>query len=633
MAALDWFRPPRSVLTLYLAGAGVALACFAWLSISQLNSDELAEAQRTQQRLDGAAARVAAAVRQGLDGLRLAGVNRSSELPDGTVVIRRTNGMTEVLRGTLVFMPEPPASTETPFEALARAEALEFGARDFMRAAEAYRELTGRSTRAVAAHALVGLARVLRASVRQAEALAEYERLALLTDIVIEGRPADLVARIGRCRALNDLGQLTTLQQEAELLRADLARGKWPLSGGAWQATFNDATGWAGAGAAAIDGLGSRLALADAFTQYIERRRDGMAAVPTIVTAEGGRAVIVPGPGDADSLSLVVGADWLVSLWSTAASTAAVNVALLDRDDQVLLGRKSGRDVRRAPADTGFPWAVAVSDADPSRAHADGVARRRTLMIGLTVVGLLIVGSGYFTFRGIRRELATARMHAEFVSAASHELRTPLTSIRQLSHMLQSGRVEDDRRRDEYYGVLVRETERLHRLVDRLLKFGRVDAGQFQLETVDARELAEYVANDFRRTAGDRAFELSTSDRPCPFRVDRELVTLAVWNLLENAVKYSPDGGAVRLDVRATSGHVRMTVTDTGIGIPAQDQRRIFEQFVRGSGAAAWGATGSGLGLALVDRVVRAHGGEVELDSVPGRGSIFTIVLPMEAGA
>jgi signal transduction histidine kinase len=110
-------------------------------------------------------------------------------------------------------------------------------------------------------------------------------------------------------------------------------------------------------------------------------------------------------------------------------------------------------------------------------------------------------------------------------------------------------------------------------------------------------------------------------------------LTLAVWNLLENAVKSSPAGGPVRLDVRAAGGRVRMAVTDAGIGIPVEERQRIFQQFVRGSTTEVSGPAGSGLGLALVDRVVRAHGGDVELESEPGRGSVFTIVLPMETAA
>jgi signal transduction histidine kinase len=471
----------------------------------------------------------------------------------------------------------------------------------------------------------------LRASGRQHEALVAYDRLATFTDVVIEGRPADLIARLGRCRALQDLAQAPQLRQEAELIRADLVQGKWPIAGAAWQATFDDVIAWAGSGSGRDHTVTSRVAIADGLAKYTDLLREGRPAHPTIVAADGGSSLIVPVTDEAASI-VAVNADWLMSLWSDRAS-AGLNVALIDRDDQAVIGLETSHAVQGTSVDPGLPWTVAVSDADPERARAGIAARRRTLVAGLAVVALLIAASGYFTFRGIRRELSTARMHAEFVSAASHELRTPLTSIRQLVHMLQDGRVESDERRGQYYSVLVRETERLHRLVDRLLKFGRVDAAQFRLETVDARALAQHVAEDFRKNITDRTFEVSTPETPCPLKADRELLTLAVWNLLENAVKYSPAGGPVRLDVRAAEGRVRMAVTDAGIGIPVEDRQRIFQQFVRGSTTEASGPAGSGLGLALVDRVVRAHGGDVELESEPGRGSVFTIVLPMETAA
>jgi signal transduction histidine kinase len=306
-----------------------------------------------------------------------------------------------------------------------------------------------------------------------------------------------------------------------------------------------------------------------------------------------------------------------------------VEVALFDRQGDVLLGRPSARTVSLDAGRTGLPWQIGVADGDPTRARRAGWSRRWFTATGLLVVGVIIVGSGVLTFRGIRREMAIAKMHADFVSAASHEFRTPLTSIRQLAHMLQSGRVESDGRRAQYYDVLVRESERLHRLVERLLKFGRADAGRLHRERLDAREIGTTVASDFARRAGGDSHRVTTAAHACPIQGDRELLSLALWNLLDNAVKYSPPAAAVDLDITATDGQVRLAVRDRGAGIAATDQRRVFEQFVRGADVPS-GTAGSGLGLALVDRVVKAHGGRVDLDSAAGAGSVFTIILPAE---
>jgi hypothetical protein len=168
----------------------------------------------------------------------------------------------------------------------------------------------------------------------------------------------------------------------------------------------------------------------------------------------------------------------------------------------------------------------------------------------------LILASGYFSFRGIRREIAIARLQSEFVSAVSHEFRTPLTSIRQLSHMLHGGRVGSDERRAQYYAVLVRESERLNRLVERMLGFGRADAGKFRLEPLDARDLARAVVADFTGQASNRVIDVDLSSSACPLRADREMLSLAFWNLLDNAVKYSPDGRPVRVHVEPRDGRV-----------------------------------------------------------------------------
>jgi signal transduction histidine kinase len=285
--------------------------------------------------------------------------------------------------------------------------------------------------------------------------------------------------------------------------------------------------------------------------------------------------------------------------------------------------------------DTGLPWTVAIAAAHPERAVADANARRRLLLAGLGLVGVLILASGYFTFRGIRREVAVARLQSEFVSAVSHEFRTPLTSMRQLSHMLLEGRVISDQRRGQYYEVLVRESERLHRLVEKLLGFGRAESGggRYRLEPLDACDLVRSVTTEFQSHADGWSLETTTPSTTCAVRADREMLSLALWNLLDNAVKYSPGCRTIRIDLSVDGSRALIAVRDGGIGIPPADRRRIFRKFERGARAAESAAQGTGIGLAIVHHVVHAHGGEVRLKSEVGRGSTFTMVIPMETTA
>lgn len=244
----------------------------------------------------------------------------------------------------------------------------------------------------------------------------------------------------------------------------------------------------------------------------------------------------------------------------------------------------------------------------------------------------MILGSGYFTFRGIQRELAVARLQAEFVSAVSHEFRTPLTSMRQLSEMLSKGRIISEDRRQQYYDVLARESERLHRLVEGLLNFGRAEAGtvRYHFEPLELSELIRTVAEEFQRQADRCRVEMSLAAAPCRIRGERELLSLAVWNLLDNASKYSPECRTIWVDLTRNGTQTAIAVRDQGIGIPPGERRRIFKKFFRGAGTAASGVKGTGIGLAMVDHVARAHRGRVLLESEVGRGSTFTLLLPVE---
>jgi signal transduction histidine kinase len=628
----DWFRPPRSLLTLYLAGAAVAVACLAWLAVRQLNQDAALDAQRTHDRLQGAANLAAARSQQALVDLERLLATDVPKAPAHTSVVRAHDAGFTVLSGTLPFVPVGPPSTDVPDGALDAAEQIEVTPDGRARAASQYRALANSSLPAIRAGALMRLGRVLRQLERHDEALAAYADLAKSTDIVIEGRPADLIARLGRGAVLDALGRRDELVREATSLRADLARGRWPITSGLWASVFAEATRWAGTSAPAIANLDDDVVTAAALEQYWQQRQGSSptgASRAAIGTPQG--PVVLIEQARADGARLLVAGPAHVETIRRQLTDATFAVRLTEAEARPAV-QPGTTSVALQADESGLPWTIVVSDADPDRARAESRARRTTFLAGLALVGALILASGYFTFRGIRREIAIARLQSEFVSAVSHEFRTPLTSIRQLSHMLHGGRVSSDERREQYYAVLVRESERLNRLVERMLGVGRADAGRFRFESVDARDIARAVVADFTGQAGARAVDVAVSDDACPLHADREMLSLALWNLLDNAVKYSPDAEPVRLDVAPRDGRVAIAVTDRGVGIAPEEQRRIFEQFIRGSSDRVAETAGSGLGLALVDRVVRAHGGRVDVTSEPGRGSTFTMWLASRVG-
>jgi signal transduction histidine kinase len=251
--------------------------------------------------------------------------------------------------------------------------------------------------------------------------------------------------------------------------------------------------------------------------------------------------------------------------------------------------------------------------------------------IGLMALAILL--ASVFGLRYTLRQLELAQLKSGFVSNVSHELKTPIALIRLAVETLEMGRVSGPEERDRFLHTIGRETLRLSQLVDNILDFARLEAGQkaFRFETVDAVGLVRDTLERFRLRLEDQGFAVSV-DLPesLPLvRADPVAITHCLLNLLDNAMKYSRQRREVRVSAASRPGFVAVSVADKGIGIPPADQRRIFEKFVRVETGLVHDVKGAGLGLSLVDQIVRAHGGRVEVVSTPGEGSTFTLVIPV----
>jgi signal transduction histidine kinase len=212
-----------------------------------------------------------------------------------------------------------------------------------------------------------------------------------------------------------------------------------------------------------------------------------------------------------------------------------------------------------------------------------------------------------------------------FLMTISHELRTPLTAIRGHVDALREGVAEDADARDASLEVIRTETDRLARLVGDLLDLAKLDANRFALveEEVDLERLLEQAYQTFAEEARRReiAYERSIEEAPT-IQTDGDRVLQIVSNLLVNAFEWTPDGGTIRLSLRADNGMLGMAVEDTGPGIPPEDRERIFRPFWSRNGQ------GTGLGLAIARELALALGGRLNLESQMGRGSRFELVLP-----
>lgn len=233
----------------------------------------------------------------------------------------------------------------------------------------------------------------------------------------------------------------------------------------------------------------------------------------------------------------------------------------------------------------------------------------------------------------ITQQRAAEEARHAFVSQATHELRAPLTNIRLYVEMALDDGEHDEAIRGQALNVINTESKRLEQLVADMLSVAEIEAGAMSLEHGDVRLDAFFkdVEQAFAATARAKGIELRFDLPPkLPvIRGDRDKLMLAAQNLVGNAVKYTPSGGQVTVEVTDDEAHVQMAVTDTGIGIDPKAQAKVFDKFYRANDPRVGEITGSGLGLALSREVVRLHGGDIGVESQLDRGSTFTMTIPL----
>jgi signal transduction histidine kinase len=258
----------------------------------------------------------------------------------------------------------------------------------------------------------------------------------------------------------------------------------------------------------------------------------------------------------------------------------------------------------------------------------------RISFLTLAALSLVLAGGIALTYRNVTKEMALARLKSDFVSNVSHELRTPLSLIRLYAETLEMGRLTSPEKYQEYYRIIRKESERLTALINNILDFSRIEAGrkEYDFRETDLSELVHNTLDSYRYQLEQSGFQFEEKIDEVPsMRVDREAMARSLLNLVNNALKYSQDRKYIGVNLYRDNGSVKLEVVDQGIGIPHQEQQKIFEKFYRVGDPLVHNTKGSGLGLSLVRHIVQAHGGEVAVDSAPGQGSKFTIVLPVKA--
>lgn len=264
------------------------------------------------------------------------------------------------------------------------------------------------------------------------------------------------------------------------------------------------------------------------------------------------------------------------------------------------------------------------------------VSRRAAIDVTFGVLILvfcaLLMAGTILLVVALGRQADVSRLQADFLSKVSHDFRTPLTSIRMFVETLRENRIEDPEKRERILALLSQETGRLSVLIDRLLEFARLESGQLRYvpKSVDVSEVIEAVVARFepRTVTGNARLTTQVADDLPLVLVDADALAEAVQNLIDNAFKYTGPEKRIAVEAKRVGRDVEIAVSDNGPGIARVDQSRIFDSFYRGDDRLSRATEGSGLGLALTRHIVHAHGGKIRVESEPGKGARFVIVLP-----
>jgi two-component system phosphate regulon sensor histidine kinase PhoR len=649
MSVRAWLQPGYRLLLMFFATTLILVSALAWMGWRLAEQDRLLAGQRLEDRCEHAADLAAAALKEDYSKTEARLMQLSASNPtelhsqanalvanfpeDSALLIYSADSIEVFPAGRLLFFPDVSPVPAAPGAIFAQVERMELQERKYLEAAASLQHIATSRDPVIRAEALARMGRCFWKAGRIKEALDTYRKLEGAGPVSVGGLPAELVARESRM-LIFEREESEEARREASELRAALYSGRWRISRAIFE-FYMDETARVLRSGSPPPNVGISEAAATIMPQWQELSLGKESATGRRIFWYEDQPLLLLWCGSADRMAvLVLGpsyvkVNWLEPLKSTLIPLQA-EVVLSDSDGRLVSGSLTGvpSSVRLTSA-TQLPWTLHTVSTNTAET---GLGARRLIITGLLTLLVLVVGGGYFIGRAAVRDVAVAQLQSDFVSSVSHELRTPVTAMRQLSELLATGRVSGEEDRDEYYRALARESERLHRLVEGLLTFGRMEAGASRLsfELLDPAPFVRVVIDEFQHegiSSGHRV-ELRVEDGIPQVRADRAAFASVVRNLLDNAVKYSPEHPTVWVEVTHEEAYVALRVRDRGIGIPAEEQKKIFRKFVRGSAARNAGIRGVGLGLAMAQLIVTAHRGRIRIESRLGEGSMFTVLLP-----
>jgi signal transduction histidine kinase len=321
------------------------------------------------------------------------------------------------------------------------------------------------------------------------------------------------------------------------------------------------------------------------------------------------------------------------------ASSSDIAFTITDENNQVLYSN--------APAQNGYllegnfdrPFSNWKAAAGLKNTNLDELARNSFLhSAGATLLVLVFLLSGIaLTIRATDREARLAQAKSNFVANVSHELKTPLALLSLFSEILELGRVNNEEKKTEYYRIIREESLRLNKVIDNILDFSKIEAGRktYNFAHSDMAEVIEKVLSSYRYQISNSGFDVQTNIQPDlpSVLIDRDAMAQALSNLIDNAIKYSGPVKQLSIKTETLGSDLSIEIADHGIGIPRAEQAKVFEKFYRVGNGLVHDVKGSGLGLSLVKHIVEAHKGTISIESDVGKGSRFTILLPLDGQA
>jgi signal transduction histidine kinase len=317
------------------------------------------------------------------------------------------------------------------------------------------------------------------------------------------------------------------------------------------------------------------------------------------------------------------------------APSSAIAITISDENRQVLYSNAAARNGYLFESNFDRPfsnWKVAIG---LKNTNLDELARNSFLhSAGLTFLVLLfLLGGIALAIRATDREARLAQAKSNFVSNVSHELKTPLSLLSLFSEILELGRVNSEEKKTEYYRIIRHESLRLNKMIDNILDFSKIEAGRktYVFAPGDMAEVIEQVLSSYRYQIINSGFNIQTNIQPDlpPVLIDRDAMAQALSNLLDNAIKYSGEVKQLVIRTETVGADLSIEIADRGIGIPRAEQAKVFEKFYRVGNGLVHDVKGSGLGLSLVKHIIEAHKGTISVESELGKGSRFTILLPL----